>query len=226
MNDLSNTSSEGKGTSDVPSIDKENISIDLSTPMSEKYNDAMHTSMAPESSTKPSLDADLTMLAFSSNSIPDRSLSLSVALKLIKIDGGLQVALHPDKFIYLDKEVAIKLFKNGYRRSVVEHLEKYKGLDHREIVRKLIEEHYDGWTVIKNLEKFTDLNEEEIAHMLIRAGKGDAVAKYLEKFTCLDHKEIARKLIKSGQGKAVAEYLEKFTGLDKEDLLLVRRSIA
>ncbi|MBF8280881.1 MAG: hypothetical protein HW383_654, partial [Candidatus Magasanikbacteria bacterium] len=48
-----------------------------------------------------------------------------------------------------------------------------------------------------NLEKFQGLDHKEIALKLFEAGSGYAVAYNLEKFQGLDHKEIALKLFEA-----------------------------
>ena len=65
--------------------------------------------------------------------------------------------------------------------------------------RQLIEAD-KGEAVAKNLDKFSGLDHKEIAHKLIKIGDGWEVADNLDKFSGLDHKKIAHKLIKIGVG--------------------------
>ena len=144
-------------------------------------------------------------------------LDKNYARQLIEADKGEAVAKNLDKFSGLDhKEIAHKLIKIGDGWEVADNLDKFSGLDHKKIAHKLIKIG-EGGAVAKNLDKFSGL-DREIALKFIDSRQGDAVADNLDKFSGLDHKEIALKLFEAGNGWAVAHNLDKFSGLDHIDI--------
>ena len=77
------------------------------------------------------------------------------------------------------------------------------------LAEKLIEAW--AWeSVVENLENFEWLDHKEIAEKLIEAWRWGSVARHLEKFEWLDHKEIAEKLIEVWEWESVENNLEKF----------------
>jgi hypothetical protein len=116
-------------------------------------------------------------------------------------------------------EIARKLIALGSGYFVAENLEKFQGLD-ADIALKLIQVRWGGTYVIQNLEKFQGLDHSEIAHKLVESGYICFVAQNLERFQGLNHVNIAFELIVRGQGDSLADYLEKFHGLNHLEIAL------
>ena len=116
------------------------------------------------------------------------------------------------------RDIALKLFEAGEGWAVAVYLSNFEGLDST-VALKLIEAG-KGRQVIKHLSSFEGLDHRDIALKLIEAGEGWTVAAYLPNFEGLDHREIALKLIEAGEGEAVAVYLPSFEGLDHRDIAL------
>ena len=115
------------------------------------------------------------------------------------------------------RDIALKLIEAGQGYAVAVYLSNFEGLDHRDIALKLIEAG-EGRAVAEFLSEFGGL-DSIVALKLIEAGEGRAVAKYLSNFEGLDS-IVALKLIEAGEGYAVAVYLPSFEGLDHRDIAL------
>ena len=100
--------------------------------------------------------------------------------------------------------------------AVAESLEKFEGLDHKEIAKLLIEKGY-WFAILKYLGNFKGF-DSEAAKLLIEAGFSFIVAENLEKFEGLDHQKIAKFIIEKGTPVSIVENLEKFEGLDHQKI--------
>ena len=141
-----------------------------------------------------------------------------IALKLIESSAGRSFLVRNlSDFEGLDHaDIVNRLIEKGDGELVAEHLSNFKGVDHVDIAHRLIEEG-DGWSVAECLFNFKDVDHVDIARRLIETGRGEYVARKLFNFEGLDA-DIAHRLIEEGYGESVAELLSSFEGLDHADI--------
>ncbi|MBL7021769.1 hypothetical protein ISR92_00350 [Patescibacteria group bacterium] len=153
------------------------------------------------------------------------NLNRESALKIIEARWASVVAENLNKFPGLDhKEIVLKMMVTDQASVVVENLNNFSGLDHKWVALKMIETDQAEFLAI-NLNNFSDLDRKKIALKMINAGQGSVVATHLHKFSGLDHKQIALKIIKAGNLSIdFGETLRNFSGLDKEVALELIKS--
>lgn len=105
-----------------------------------------------------------------------------------------------------------ELIRNNKIHEIIQNLDDFKRLSHKEIALKIIESKGGMVAIARNLRKFQGL-DNEVALKLIESKGAMAVMGNLEKFQGLDSK-VASKLIELGAGAHVARNLEKFQGID------------
>ena len=95
----------------------------------------------------------------------------------------------------LDEEIANALIAKKQSWVIAQHIDKFKGLDHKKIVLEIIKAE-GGGSVAQNMDKFEGLDHNEIALKIIEAGDGWHVAENLHSkfhhhaeasFTALEH---------------------------------------
>ena len=109
-----------------------------------------------------------------------------------------------------------KLIHDGKSKEAVQNLHKFKGLNHIQIAKELIEKGL-SIDVVANIAQFNKL-DRDICISLINLGFVYTVSCYLDKFDKLD-KEIAEKLIDGGNCEKIILNLDKFTELSKSSAL-------
>ncbi|MCX6739951.1 MAG: hypothetical protein NTZ49_01845 [Candidatus Parcubacteria bacterium] len=145
-----------------------------------------------------------------------KDLDREIALKIIEVaDGPHALIFNLGIFIGLDhKEIVLKIIEANRADLVARFLGKFNNLD-KVVAFKLIEAGQSAAVVI-HLEKFSDIDPAEIADKIIEVGEGYTVATLIDRFPGLNNKAMAIRLIANGQGKAVADNLTKFEGMDKD----------
>jgi hypothetical protein len=144
----------------------------------------------------------------------------------------------PEEF----KQFALALIKAGKGDHVAAHLTNFKGIDHNDIAKRLIE-NGESWAVASSLDNFKELDSEvalkliaagfyyefclnlrsfkrlnsKMALKLVKAGTVP-IANHLSSFEGLDHNDIAFSLIEAKEYFQVAKHLPNFTGLDHNDI--------
>ncbi len=153
-----------------------------------------------------------------------KDLDEEIANALIAKKQSWVIAQHIDKFKGLDhKKIVLEIIKAEGGGSVAQNMDKFEGLDHNEIALKIIEAG-DGWHVAENLHKFNNLSKEVAIKLLGFDEEGLCkVVMFLGRFRDLD-KEVAMKIIGMGDINAVIKNLDKFKGLDKEVALKLMES--
>jgi len=101
---------------------------------------------------------------------------------------------------------------------VANNLEKFEGVDHKEVVRSLMRSN-DFGSVVHSLEKFDGVDHGKIAQWLMEHNQFGILANNLEKFEGVDRKKIADWLMENKQYSCIANNLEKFEGVDHDNLI-------
>jgi len=145
-----------------------------------------------------------------------KDLDEEIANTLISKKQSWVIAQHIDKFKGLDhKKIVLEIIKAEGGGSVAQNMDKFQGLDHNEIALKIIEAD-NAWHVGENLHKFKGLSKEAAIKLLGLDEEGLCkVVMFLRNFRDLD-KEVAMKIIEMGDANAVMKNLDLFKGLDKE----------
>ncbi|MDD2537713.1 MAG: hypothetical protein PHU61_04480 [Candidatus Absconditabacteria bacterium] len=97
----------------------------------------------------------------------------------------------------------ISLAGRGEVIEAINHLERFSGMSHREII-SLFLDCGAGQEIEKNLYKFSNLTAETVKH-LIKRGVANTVRQYLDSFAPSDHEHIKTLLIEHGYADTVVQ---------------------
>jgi hypothetical protein len=154
------------------------------------------------------LDTKIAINIFNSSVIPNYRLDESAKSQKARI-----VAENLERFEGLDESVAESLIRERHSQQVAKHIDSFTELNGR-VAQQLIADGFQ-WVVVGNLEKFRGLDHKELVQQLLMNGTSDVVVKNIDKFEDLDA-ESAQQLINAGEIQAVAENVERFQGLNEE----------
>lgn len=139
-----------------------------------------------------------------------------IALALANI--GQYEAIHSFACAGLDHRVAYRLITLGNGEFVMRHFDDFSRIDHRTIARLLIA-FGQVKTLLKHLEKFKGL-DQRIAWLLVDHGEGDVVAEFVERFEGMAHAELIERLFAVGDERCIARNLDHLQGINHKALAL------
>lgn len=127
------------------------------------------------------------------------------------------------------KELVEDLIKYKAYKPLFDNLERFKGVNRKEVVEKLLEEYNSSWhnsenydllrEIANHLEKLEwIIDHKELVERMATRYNGMSLAYNLEKFKWIDYKKLARNLMRRGVVNAVTCYIEKFKWVDRKEI--------
>jgi DNA-directed RNA polymerase subunit F len=130
-----------------------------------------------------------------------------------------QIFKHPHDFSKIHPDVALKMQMLGNEDAVIEHIQKYEGLDHQQFTNLL-----EPAKIASNIHKFKGLNQRTLETLLRvpaedSEGRGvnfNYVLRNLSVFEIEDYQKIADILIDLNQAEHLVEHIDEFRNLSPE----------
>ena len=125
----------------------------------------------------------------------------------------------------IHKEIALELIKQGHAAAVIEGLNRFKEVDHKELISKFIDSgaHH---TLCGNIHSIDpNIDRIDIASEIIEKGFAHSVCSYLDNFPDSMHPEIFQKLMDAQEYHQIAVHLDHFKQIDYGDAVAKLRQV-
>lgn len=152
-----------------------------------------------------------------------------ITSKIIKWWRGLRALVSQlDKFWNCDiDETALihKIMKAKWRSLIIEHIEKFKKLDHQRFLNQLFKKNvcvtsYLIEQILKNINKFINIDYQKLVLMIIDMERFYILMEHFEDISAkINHQRFVNELLQSRYAVDIPSFLEKFSNVDHQKLV-------